>query len=200
MNTSEYMRHIITLLEAIDPLYGWDWEEVQDLHHAMNSMGAWNEDGSRFSEEDWKLCMEKLPDSRYTGPMYRGISLDNTVNLKTADINNVLRQVKKYMASHARQVVGWSKDPEIAFVYTGKVGVVMMQTSTGLDLNNLYHEQTDYGVESAHHYEHEVLARTSANVKLYGFAAMLDEDTDERKFFPVDKFAEFQKFIQNIQF
>lgn len=205
MNTED-LRKLIDLIESQDDEEDYDDEdfehesyspEEEKLHDAMDIVAQFSASGIGDEELDqaFDICMEWLPDSRYTGIMYRGFGISPNV----LDREDLLSEIKKEMQSYQRQVVPWSKDPEVAKRFTEEkpVGVVVQQRSTGLDPNELYYEPTDYHANGAFgSHESEVFARLDRSVSIYGFTADYIEDENDN-FWPLSQVKQFLSYLKS---
>ena len=188
--SSTDIRKLINLIEARSGKVS-----VQKLHQAMSQIADFSNSNIDYGiNEAYEICMKYLPDARYTGVMFRGLSIRPDV-IANSNLNSLTASVQQKMQAYARQVTSWTPDIETTFRFINGTGVVLEQQATGLDVNNLYHEETDFSVQSAFDDENEVLAYTTDSVSIAGFVAV---DQDENPvFFPVAKFNDFVKSIQS---
>ena len=186
--TPGYLRKLIDLIESQEDLSPG---EEQQLYAAMNTLAEFSSSHTQSDRLDraYDLCMRYLPAAHYTGPMYRGFDIDPD----TLDQADLLDQIRKRMRSYSRQVISWSRDPEIAqeFAAESDLGVVIQQRSTGIDTDKLYYEPTDFSVDGGFSGEQEVFARLDPSAAILGFVA-----GDEDEFWPaqdIDKFVDYLK-------
>lgn len=189
--TAKDLRRLIDLIESQADLTA---AEEQQLYAAMNTLAEFSSSHTQSDRLDraYDLCMRLLPEAQYTGPMYRGFDIDPDT-LDRADLSD---QIRDRMQSYSRQVLSWSRDPQIAkeFAAENGVGVVIEQRSTGIDTDRLYYEPTDFSVDGGFSGEQEVFARRDPSATILGFVA---GDPDE--FWPADHVDQFLRHLRSQQ-
>lgn len=101
---------------------------------------------SNISGPDFEVAIRKLlyvfPKSKFTGDMYRAISLDSQSIAKNPSAEGIMNSLNNYKSQHKRNLYGWAKELDQAetFAVQGhdKFVVMVHQYHVGIDLQVLY--------------------------------------------------------------
>jgi hypothetical protein len=171
-----------------------DEETVQKIHMAMDQLASFSNSNINYNiDQAYEIAMEHIPNARYTGVMYRGFPIDPEI---VSDPNLVLSKIRQLMSSYARQVVSWSSEPDVAIhIVNSDMGVVVKQHATGIAVNDLHYEPTDYSAHSAFNEENEIFARVDNNLSIHVF--VVDNEDDDPVVFPAKDLQKFLNFVKS---